>query len=105
MKMWWTVLPLSMLSDKDNVTVALLLRCAMPFLWRNFAFTHVWLCPMIRNMPKKKDLRAEPTKAPKTIYLSHEVIRRLEKAAVSEGISRVFTVSEQTLKTRFKKAA
>ena len=90
------------LSDKNNATIALLLRCIMPFLWRNFAFTHVWLCSRVKNMPKKKDRRAEPTKAPKTIYLSHEVIRRLEKAAVAEGVSQSIYI-EQTLKTRFKK--
>ena len=58
--------------------------------------------PIVEDMPKKKDRRALPTKAPKTIYLSREVIRRLEKAAVAEGMSRSIYI-EQTLKARFKK--
>jgi hypothetical protein len=55
-------------------------------------------------MPKKKDRGADPHKAPKTIYLSRDVIRRLEKAAVAEGMSQSIYI-EQTLKARFKKEA
>jgi hypothetical protein len=38
----------------------------------------------------------------KTIYLSRDVVRRLEKAAVAEGMSQSIYI-EQTLKARFKK--
>jgi predicted transcriptional regulator len=38
----------------------------------------------------------------KTIYLSQDVVRRLEKAAQAEGMSNSVYI-EQTLKARFKR--
>jgi predicted HicB family RNase H-like nuclease len=53
-------------------------------------------------MPKKEPRTTKSGKVSKTIYLSRDVVRRLEKAAVNEGMSQSIYV-EQTLKARFKK--
>jgi hypothetical protein len=53
-------------------------------------------------MPKKDQQEAESGKVPRTIYLTQETARRLEKAADTEGISNSVYV-EQTLRARFKK--
>jgi hypothetical protein len=53
-------------------------------------------------MPKKDEKGTEPTKVPKTIYLSRDTVRRLEKAAEAEGMSNSVYI-EQTLRARFKK--
>jgi hypothetical protein len=51
---------------------------------------------------KKDDQSAKTSKAPKTIYLSPDVVRRLEKASEAEGMSQSVYI-EQTLRARFKK--
>lgn len=53
-------------------------------------------------MPKKDEQGTKASKLPKTIYLSPEVVRRLEKAADNEGMSHSVYI-EQTLRARFKK--
>jgi predicted transcriptional regulator len=55
-------------------------------------------------MPKKESRTTKSGKAAKTIYLSQDVVRRLEKAAQTEGMSNSVYI-EQTLKARFKKDA
>jgi hypothetical protein len=53
-------------------------------------------------MPKKQPRTTKSGKAAKTIYLSQDVVRWLEKAAEAEGMSNSVYI-EQTLKTRFKR--
>jgi len=53
-------------------------------------------------VPKKEPRATKSGKVSKTIYLSRDVVRRLEKAAVAEGMSQSIYI-EQTLKARFKK--
>jgi predicted transcriptional regulator len=53
-------------------------------------------------MPKKEPRTTKSGKAAKTIYLSQDVVRRLEKAAQAEGMSNSVYI-EQTLKARFKR--
>ena len=67
-----------------------------------FAFYLVQGGPIIETMPKKGNQDAELSKVPKTIYLSRDVVRRLEKAAESEGMSNSVYI-EQTLRARFKR--
>jgi predicted HicB family RNase H-like nuclease len=53
------------------------------------------------RMATKKE-KARRTKEVKSIWLSPEVARRLEKAAQAEGMSQSIYI-EQTLRARFKK--
>jgi hypothetical protein len=53
-------------------------------------------------MPIKGNRDAELSEVPKTIYLLRDVVRRLEKAAETEGMSNSVYI-EQTLRARLKK--
>jgi hypothetical protein len=53
-------------------------------------------------MPQKQPRATKAGKMAKTIYLSQDVVRRLEKAAQAEGMSNSVYI-EQTLKARFKR--
>jgi predicted transcriptional regulator len=55
-------------------------------------------------MPKKDERGTESAKVPKTVYLSRDIVRRLEKAAKAEGMSQSIYI-EQTLRARLKKDA
>jgi predicted transcriptional regulator len=50
----------------------------------------------------KKEEKAKRTKESKTIWLSPDVARRLERASAAEGMSQSIYI-EQTLRARFKK--
>jgi predicted transcriptional regulator len=50
----------------------------------------------------KKEEEARRAKEPKTIWLSPDVARRLERASEAEGMSQSIYI-EQTLRARFKK--
>lgn len=58
----------------------------------------------LRTMPKKESRATKAGKLARTIYLSKDIGRRLEKAALAEGMTRSIYI-EQTLKARFKKDA
>jgi hypothetical protein len=53
-------------------------------------------------MPKKDAEKNVPSKIPRTVYLTAETSRRLDKAAAAEGVSNSIYI-ELTLKDRFKK--
>jgi hypothetical protein len=53
-------------------------------------------------MPKKDAQKNAPAKIPRTVYLTAETSRRLDKAATAEGVSNSIYI-ELTLKDRFKK--
>jgi hypothetical protein len=53
-------------------------------------------------MPKKGAQKDAPAKIPRTVYLTAETSRRLDKAAAAEGLSNSIYI-ELTLKDRFKK--
>ena len=53
-------------------------------------------------MPRKDAQKNAPAKIPRTVYLTAETSRRLDKAAAAEGVSNSIYI-ELTLKDRFKK--
>ncbi len=53
-------------------------------------------------MPKKDAQKSAPSKTPRTVYLTAETSRRLDKAAAAEGLSNSIYI-ELALKDRFKK--
>ena len=56
----------------------------------------------LKCMPKKDAQKNAPAKIPRTVYLTAETSRRLDKAAAAEGVSKSIYI-ELTLKDRFKK--
>jgi len=57
---------------------------------------------MLNCMPKKDAQKNAPAKIPRTVYLTAETSRRLDKAAAAEGVSNSIYI-ELTLKDRFRK--
>ena len=53
-------------------------------------------------MSKKDDRATKASKVPKTVYLSLDVVHRLEKAAETEGMSQSVYI-EQMLRARLRK--
>ena len=66
------------------------------------ALNAIRLLDTLKCMPKKDAQRNAPAKIPRTVYLTAETSRRLDKAAVAEGVSNSIYI-ELTLKDRFKK--
>ena len=60
------------------------------------------LLDTLKCMPKKDAQKNAPAKIPRTVYLTAETSRRLDKAATAEGVSNSIYI-ELTLKDRFRK--
>ena len=56
----------------------------------------------LNGMPKKDAPKTALSKIPRTVYLTAETSRRLDKAAIAEGVSNSIYI-ELALKDRFKK--